>query len=1007
MNLSTLLLSHLRLLQQRGTFLLLLSFSSSIVAQLPYDGNLASLSPVEARWVDSVYQSMSFEQQLGQLFMIRAHSDRGADHIAEVEKLIRQYHVGGLCFFQGSPEKQLELTNRYQGSVQLPLMVSMDAEWGLGMRLPDQTISFPKQLALGAIQDNRLIYEMGAEIARQMRRLGVHISFSPVLDINNNPNNPVIATRSFGEDRYNVTVKSYNYMKGLQDHGVMACAKHFPGHGDTDVDSHHDLPIIRHNRARLDSIEIYPFKALAAYGIGSFMAAHLAVPALDARDNRPTSLSKYTITDLLRGELHFSGLVFTDGLEMKGVTKYFTDGEVEAESILAGNDILLLPESTPAAFAAIKRYLQEGKLQAAEIEEKVRRVLLAKHRLGLTRPQQLLAENLRAELNTPQAYDLKQRLFEASVTLVRDATSLLPIQELTEKRLASLQIGLAQRSPFVSRLASFAEVKQLQSPAAPTSAEANSLLSQLGNSNLVIASLYSDGSRFVEKVNISSETLRLLRQVKAKAKLIVVVFGNPYSLGALDEFETLVLNYSRDEVAQDVTAQALFGVQPISGRLPVTASPKASIHSGLRTARTFRLGYSRPARVGMQEEQLKREIAAVAEECIKSKAAPGLVALVARKGEIIFEQAFGHHTYERKRAVQTDDIYDLASVTKVAATTLAIMKLTEEGKLSLDRPIGTYLVELKGSNKENLTLRDILAHRAGLRSWIPFYVNTLTPTSKVPRPSSQYYRKTAGGDFQVPVTDELFMHREYIDSIWYQIRESELPNLGRYRYSDLGFYLMARLVKRITAQQLDEYVAQHFYRPMGLTTLGYLPLQHFPKNRIPPTEKDAYFRLGIVQGHVHDMGAAMLGGVSGHAGLFGTAKDLAVLFQMLLQNGSYGGQNYLQAATVKEFTQRYPGDTRRGLGFDMKELNESRAANISHLASAATFGHTGFTGTSVWADPAAELIVVFLSNRTFPDMNNTLLNRLEIRPKVQTAAYAAIEEAATDTAMNRLLTTGP
>lgn len=994
----------------RLIFLLLLSFfllPHSLLAQLKYDGNLSLLKPAESAWVDSVYASMSFDEQLGQLFMVRAHSNLGSDHVAEVEKLVQDYHVGGLCFFQGTPEKQVELTNRYQRLAKLPLMVSMDAEWGLGMRLPDHTISFPKQLALGAIQDNRLIYDMGTEIARQLRRMGVHISFSPVLDINNNPNNPVIATRSFGEDRYNVTIKSYNYMKGLQDHGVMACAKHFPGHGDTDVDSHYDLPLIRHNRARLDSIEMYPFKALAGYGIGSFMAAHLAVPALDERNNRPTSLSKYTLTDLLRGEMHFSGLIFTDGLGMKGVAKHFQEGVVEAEALLAGNDVLLLPQNTPVAFETIKRYLQEGKLQANDIEEKVRRVLLAKYRLQLTSLQQISPVGISSSINNPAAHNLKQELFQASTTLVRDKDMLLPIKGLGGKQLASLQIGVEGATPFVKRLADYAEIKQLKSDASPTAASIAALLGQLNPSSVVVASLYSDGSRFIEKVPISKEIISLLRQVQARTKLIVVVFGNPYSLDALDEFETLLINYSRDEVAQDATAQALFGVHPISGRLPVTASPKARINSGIRTAKAYRLGYSKPVKVGMLEEQLKKEMAEIAASCISEKAAPGLVALVARKGEIIFQEAYGYHTYARKKAVQTSDLYDLASVTKVAATTLAIMKMVDEGQLSLDRPIGTYLVELKGSNKENLTLRDILAHHAGLRSWIPFYINTLATNSKSPRPSSQYYRKTANGDFQVPVTEELFMHRVYIDSIWHQIRESELPNLGRYRYSDLGFYLMARLVKRISKMQLDEYVDYHFYRPMGLSTLCFLPKQRFPKSRIIPTEKDNYFRLATIQGDVHDMGAAMLGGVGGHAGLFGTAKDLAAIFQLLLQNGVYGGQSYLKAATIQTFTQRYPGEARRGLGFDMKQLLEDRPANMSHLASSATFGHTGFTGTAVWADPEEELIFVFLSNRTFPDMNNTRLNRLNIRPKMQTAAYAAIQPKAEAAALERLFTTGP
>lgn len=976
-------------------------------AQMAYEADLSRQNPAEAAWVDSVYTSMSLDQQIGQLFMVRAHSNLGGDHIAAVEKFIREYHVGGLCFFQGSPEKQLQLTNRYQQLSQLPLMVAMDAEWGLGMRLPDQTISFPKQLALGAIRDNRLIYDMGKEIARQMRRLGVHVSFSPVLDVNNNPNNPVIGTRSFGEDRYNVTVKSYNYMKGLQDHGVMACAKHFPGHGDTDVDSHFDLPVITHDRKRLDSIELFPFRALVRYGIGSFMAAHLAVPSLEQRPNRPTSLSRSTLTGLLRQEMNFPGLIFTDGLEMKAVTKHFAPGEVEAESLLAGNDILLLPENTPAAFVTIKRYMEEGKLSAAEVEQKVRRVLLAKYRLGLDRRQRLDDEHLGENLNTPEAMDLKQRLFEASVTIVRDQEKLLPLQRLEKSRICHLQIGKTGVTKFGRRLKDYAEIRQVRSSLQPSTSDINALLGEVGSSNVVVASLYSDGSRFLEKVPLPINTLRLLRQVAARTKLIVVVFGNPYVLPKLDEFNTVVVNYSSDEVAQDAAAQAVFGANPVNGRLPVTASARAQINAGQSTAKTYRLGFAAPSRVGMYEEKLRREIAQIAQECIDERAAPGMVVLVARKGKVIYEEAFGHHTYDRTRAVATDDLYDLASITKVAATTLAIMKLTEEGKIFLDIPLGQYLPELMGSNKERLTLRSILAHRSGLRSWIPFYVNTMSSNSRNSRPSSQYYRKTAGGDFVVPVTDKLFMHRSYVDSIWWQIRESELPNLGKYRYSDLGFYLMARLVKKVSGLPLNEYVEQHFYRPLGLHTLTYVPRRHFPLGRIVPTERDNYFRKTVVQGTVHDMGAAMLGGVSGHAGLFGTARDLAVIFQLLLQNGVYGGRTYLKAATIQEFAHRYPEELRRGLGFDMKQLNPNRNLNMSYLAAESTYGHTGFTGTAVWADPKDDLIYVFLSNRTFPSMNNTRLNRLEIRPRMHSAAYLAINPRATQETIERLLTTGP
>ena len=971
------------------TALLFLSLPLTVLfAQQVYRGDLSQLSPTEQRWVDSVYQAMSEDERLGQLFMIRAHSDLGADHEASVERQIKEYHVGGLCFFQGTPEKQLELTNRYQAQSKLPLMVSMDAEWGLGMRLPDQTVSYPKQLALGAIRNNQLIYDMGAEIARQMHRLGVNVSFSPVLDVNNNPNNPVIATRSFGEDRYNVTAKGYMYMKGLQDNGILASAKHFPGHGDTDVDSHLDLPVISHSRARLDSIELYPFRALIRYGIGSMMAAHLQIPALDPRPNRPSSLSKPIVTDLLRKDLGFTGLIFTDGLEMKGVTKHYGDGEVEAEAIAAGSDILLLPEDIGASFRAIKQYLAEGKITQAGLEEKVRRVLLAKYRLGLTNPTFPAVAGLRADLNNARAESLKQELFEAAMTLVRDEAGLVPVQTPTDGKIVSLQIGASKTMPFTERLDDYGQITHLIAGNKPTATEQKQLLDRIKPGDVVLASLYSDGSRFIEKVPLSTEILALLREIDGRAKLVLTVFGNPYSLKALDPFGTVLEAYTRDEVAQDAAAQALFGANRITGRLPVTASAKSPYNAGLETAANFRMGYGSPESVDMDGELLTRRVDAIAAGAIRQKATPGMVVLVARNGKIVFEKAYGHHTYSpRSRQVRVNDVYDLASVTKVAATTLSIMKLVDEGKLDLDKPLGHYLSELAGSNKSPLIIRDVLAHRSGLHSWIPFYRYTLGANH---RPSSQFYRTVQTGDFVVPVTDKLFMNKAQIDAVWQQIYDSPLPNVGRYRYSDLGFYLLAKLVDRVSGLTVDEYAARNFYYPMGLESLRYNPLRSIDRDRIPPTEIDNYFRMAAVQGYVHDMGAGMMGGVSGHAGLFGDAHDLAALFQMLLQEGSYGGRQYLSPATVKLFTTRYPGELRRGLGFDMKNLDDNRKLNVAEDASASTFGHLGFTGTAVWADPAEQLVYVFLSNRTYPSMENKKLAKMNIRVKAQAAAYEAL-----------------
>ncbi|MEM8582855.1 MAG: glycoside hydrolase family 3 N-terminal domain-containing protein [Bacteroidota bacterium] len=961
----------------------------SITAQFAYNGDLSAPSEEESSWVNATYGAMSEDQRIGQLFMIRAHSNKGRDHIAEVERQIRDYYVGGLCFFQGDPAAQLRLVNRYQTLSQLPMLIAQDAEWGLGMRLSG-TMSFPKQLALGAIRRDELIYDMGAEIARQLRRVGVNTSFSPVLDVNNNPANPIINTRSFGENRYQVAAKGYNYMRGLQDHGVMACAKHFPGHGDTDRDSHSELPIIRHDLSRLDSIELYPFEALIRYGIGSFMIAHLNVPQLDERENRPTTLSQPVVTDLLRNRLQFDGLIYTDAMEMEGVRKFFPPGEAEAEALLAGNDVILLPVDLGAAVDAVKSYLSDGMLSEEQLAASVKRVLLAKYRLGLTSYTDQSASGIEADLNDPAGVNLKTRLFEAALTLVRDEHGILPIDPAITEKLVYLDIGNTGETDFFTGLTHFTQVERLPVAIRPTPGQSNQLLEKIDPGQIVVVPITNPSSNFQERIELSEELQTLLAQVDAHARLVVVHFGNPYDLRLYDPLKTVVCAYTADELMQDVAAQALFGITRIDGRLPVTASDRAAYNMGIDLAPSLRLGFAPPAQVGMNEDSLETLMDQVANEAMRARATPGMSVLVARRGRIVFEKAYGYHTYNRRRRVQTTDLYDLASVTKVAATTLAIMHLFDLGKIDLDAPLATYLPELEGSNKADRKLRDMLAHHAGLRSWIPFYDSTLIKGRNSFSRDPQWYRSQADDIFSIPVTERLYMHRDYVDSMWQKIRESPLPNLNQYYYSDLGFYLMAALVERLSGQPLDVYVHEHFYEPMGLNELLYRPLERFPLARIAPTERDNYFRTQLIHGYVHDMGAAMLGGVSGHAGLFGNAQDLAVVFQMLLQGGYYGGRQYLSAETVNLFTRRYPGESRRGLGFDMKQLNPNRNMNMSPLASERAFGHLGFTGTCAWADPEEELVFIFLSNRTYPSMDNKALGRLNTRPKAFSVAYRGI-----------------
>jgi len=941
----------------------------------------------EERWVDSVYNALSREARIGQLFMIRAHSNLGRSHEREVERLIREYKVGGLCFFQGSPGKQVELINRYQQMSDMPMLVAMDAEWGLGMRMEESTISFPKQLTLGAIQNNRMIYEMGGEVARQLQRVGVHVNFAPVADVNNNPANPVINYRSFGEDRYNVAVKSYMYMKGMQDNGIIACAKHFPGHGDTDVDSHLDLPVIRHERRRLDSVELYPFRTLSDYSIGSMMIAHLQVPVLDGREYRPTTLSRNTVTNLLKRQMNFRGLIFTDALDMRGVTKHFPSGEVEAEALMAGNDVLVLPEDLSAARREIQRYLRTDRIGEGQLENSVKKILRAKFRMGLTRFIPISTDNVLETLNQARGEVLRRNLLRDALTLVRNDNDLVPLVALDTLDLAALSIGVSGKPAFQERLSDYTRIDTRQVGRVISGSREERLLDDLGRRDAVIVGLHGMNHSVEEDFGISDSALDLIYELQQRTEVILVVFGSPYALRYFDYLPQVLQAYEDNAATQDLAAQALFGAFGLRGRLPVTASIRSAYNSGVRTRGLGRLGYGLPEEEGMRSQELER-IDELMERAVRLKATPGGVVLVAKNGKIVYHRGFGHHTYAKRRPVDRNEVYDLASLTKVAATTLSVMRLQDEGKLDVDDPLSRYLPELRGTNKEKLTIREIMSHHAGLIDWIPFYRETIAGNR---RPSPEFYRHRPQGPYTVPVIDGLYMRQDYLDSIRQRIIESELRPRKTYKYSDLGFYLLADMVQRVSGMRLDEYAARQFYRPLGLQTVTFRPWEQLSMDDIAPTEEDRYFRGQRVQGYVHDMGAAMMGGVSGHAGLFANARDLAAIMQLFLQGGYYGGHQLVDSTTVKAFTRRFERSDRRGIGFDMKPLRSSRQSpHLSARASTQTFGHTGFTGTCAWVDPKEKLIFIFLSNRTYPSMRNYKLNKMEYRARVHTIAYESM-----------------
>ena len=940
------------------------------------------------KWVNEQFQAMTNDERLGQLFMYAAYPKNGSADELRVIKAIQDYKLGGLIFFQGAPTQIARLSNLYQSKSRIPLMVAMDAEWGIGMRV-DSVGSYPRQLLLGAIQNDTLLYDMGREVASQCRRIGVHINFAPVTDVNNNPANPVIGNRSFGESRENVSAKAFQYMKGMQDHGVMACAKHFPGHGDTDVDSHHDLPVVNHSIERLDSIELYPFKKLIRQGIQSVMIAHLHIPAIDSTENLPITLSKKGIQQLLKDSLGYEGLVFTDAMSMKGLTKYWEAGRAAAQSLIAGTDVLLMPPDIPKAIKEIKLSIERNELSWAEIHQRCKKILRAKYNLNLHKYKEVSTANVVSDVNTYSSQTLHRNLVANAITLVQDTANYLPIDGVRSSKIATLSIGSGRQTAFQSELRLYGIKKHYYTSTSISESNYKRLMSLLQRQKTVIITLDRLGRLPGNAFNLPARTRSFIHDLATQTRVVLVVFGSPYALRYFDNLPIIVCAYNNKSMTKRLTAQAIMGGISMKGRLPVSASPKLVYGMGEDTQSTCLPYVIKAEHVGLHTKKLK-VIDQIANEAVTTRATPGCQVMVVKEGQIAYHKAYGYHTYSRQRKVRLDDIYDVASVTKIAATTIAIMKLHEERMLDIDKPLSDYIPELKGTNKEGLRIKSIMAHQAGLKPWIPFYTRTLDENKK---PMPRYYKSTKTGDYNVRIKENMYFDRKATDSIIWQ-RIYNVPQLGsrNYRYSDLGFYLFTKLIKNVSGKTLDTYVQEQFYEPMGLEYTTFKPLtKGISRSRIIPTEEDDYFRYGRVHGEVHDMGAAMIDGISGHAGLFTTARDLGAILQMLINGGTYKGRRYLEEATVKLFNTKYSDSSRRKIGFDGKETSDkaNHSVNVAYQASDNTFGHLGFTGIGAWADPDSKLIYIFFSNRTYPDGENNKLISKGIRSRIHEAIYDA------------------
>lgn len=932
----------------------------------------------QQRWVDSIYANMSLDQKIGQLFMVSVFSSqKGTKNTERIKTLIRNYHIGGIIFSKGGPQRQAQLTNEYQALSRTPLLISMDAEWGLAMRL-DSTFAYPWNMTMGAIKNNDLIRQVGQRIGKHCNALGVHLNFAPDIDINTNPINPIIGNRSFGEDKRNVADKAIAFTQGMQSTYVLANAKHFPGHGDTSQDSHLTLPLIDHSKQRLENIEFYPFRKIISQNVASIMVGHLNVPSLESKEGLPSSLSFHIVTEILKKQLSYNGLIITDALSMKGVADYQPAGQTDLAAFLAGNDILLMPKDLIKGFEAIKEAYQNQKISEERLSHSVKKILMAKYKVGLNNYQPLDKKQINQKLHTLADDLLIERLFENAMTVAQNKKELLPLKNLNSP-FAYIKFGNDQGTSFLKTLRTYAKVDYIPTPS----------LSQLKTYKTVIIGLHKSYKTPWESYKFTKEELALLKEIAKEKEVILTIFTSPYALldiSNLENITSVVVAYQNHPIAQQKAADLIFGGIEGKGVLPVSVHPNLPVNTSVTTPKLDRLAYTLPENVGIDSNKLKA-IDSIAQFAIEKKMTPGMQILVARYGKIFYKKNFGTLDYQPNNIVTDSTVYDLASLTKILATLPELMRLYAQNNFDINASLSDLIPKLKQTNKADIKLTNALAHYASLQSWIPFYIKTLDTNKK---PSPKYYQTQQDEVFSVTVAKNLYMRKDYVDTIFHHLATSELLKKKRYLYSDLPYYWLKNYIENKENNTLSVLVKKNFYSPMGAYSLTYLPSKHFSPKNIAPTEVDNYFRHQEIRGYVHDQGAAMLGGVAGHAGLFGNALDVAKMMQMFLQEGYYGGRWYLKPEQINTFNKCLFCDenVRRGLGFDKPQLSDD--GPTCGCVSMSSFGHTGFTGTMAWADPEKQIVYVFLSNRTYPTADNNLIIRENIRTNIQQAIYNAI-----------------
>lgn len=893
--------------------------------------------PVPEPDIDAILSDMSLEEKVGQLFVVRTPAsflnEQSPEHL-RFTRLINKYHVGGLIFFRGDIYTQAVLTNKFQAMSDLPLWIAQDMEFGAAMRV-DGTTRFTPAMGVAATGNPQNAYVKGQVTTREAKALGVHQVFAPVLDVNNNPQNPVINVRSYSADPDIVAEFGQAFIEGIESEGVLATAKHFPGHGDTDVDSHLALPTINHDYERLNSIELVPFRAAINNGLRSIMSAHIAFPNISENPGLPTTMDESILQRILIDSLNFDGLVVTDGLEMQGITNHHSPGEAVVMALNAGADMMLVSPDVETAIDELIKAVQSGRVSEERLDRSVRKILELKKEHGVFENRFVDTDALSHEIFTPKYRAAANEIARQSITVLKNENDVLPIDEQKYENILLVAVSDGRSGTTGNSLARelrnyHSNVKFHTLDRRSGTEEITDILSDADNADLIIIGSFIM-VRSQHPMQMPEELMNVITQILSRDKpTVLTAFGNPYVVQDMPGVDAHVMAWSSDSNQVRQTVPALFGASEIRGRFTGTVPDMYEIGDGLSFEHSV-VRLDMPEASGLRSDSLVN-IDMIMQEAINDSVFPGGVVGVMRKGSLVWHEGYGYHDYSKTRSVDRNDIYDLASLTKVMSTTTSIMKLSDEGQINLSDPVHQYIDEFNNGDKRNITIEHLLLHTSGL-------------------PAFRIY------------VDEIQERSELLNAVRNEPLEAAPGE--KYTYSDLGFILLAEVVEEVSGLRVDQFVQEHIFGPMNMKSTRFNPKSagNWITRRIPPTEIDTVYNRGTVHGYAHDERAYFMDGIAGHAGLFSSARDISAYAFMLLNDGKYGKHQILSAETIDLFTRRQSPINNRGFGFDRKSDGFSSAGTLTGMR---TFGHLGFTGTSLWVDPDKEIAIILLTNRTFP-----------------------------------------